>query len=74
MYVALTYTPMVPYLKGIYLTLNSWRQGRDDEGWGDLKRKREDQKAKINPDGLAPKWVNIVPRLREHLEDLMELT
>eukprot|EP00536_Pseudo-nitzschia_multiseries_P004073 jgi/Psemu1/9200/gm1.9200_g len=25
MYVAMTYTSMVPYLKGLYLTLNSWR-------------------------------------------------
>jgi hypothetical protein len=24
-YVAMTYTSMIPYLKGIYLTLNSWR-------------------------------------------------
>ena len=63
---------MVPYyLKEIYLTLNSWRRGRDDEGWGDLKRKREDQKANINPDGLAPKLVNTVPRLRANLEALM---
>ena len=31
-YVAMTYTSMVPYLKGIYLSLNSWRQGRDVYG------------------------------------------
>jgi len=34
-YVAMTYTYMVPYLKGIYLSLNSWRQGRDSYGWAD---------------------------------------
>ena len=32
-YVSQTYTCMVPYLKGIYLTLNSWRHGRDEDGW-----------------------------------------
>eukprot|EP00980_Cylindrotheca_fusiformis_P031012 scaffold25703_cov171-Cylindrotheca_fusiformis.AAC.1 len=24
---------MVPYLKGIHLTLDGWRKFRDDEGW-----------------------------------------
>ena len=33
-YVSQTYTSLVPYLKGIYLTLNSWRNGQDVEGWG----------------------------------------
>ena len=32
-YVSQTYTMMVPYLKGVYLTLNSWRKGRDKNGW-----------------------------------------
>ena len=32
-YVSLWYGSMVPYLKGIYLTLNCWRPGRDEEGW-----------------------------------------
>ena len=31
-YVSQTYTCMVLYLKGVYLTLNSWRQGRDKMG------------------------------------------
>ena len=29
----MTYETLVPYLKGLYLTLNSWRGGRDDEDW-----------------------------------------
>lgn len=33
-YVVQTYTSLVPYLKGIYLTLNSWQKGQDREGWG----------------------------------------
>ena len=28
-----TYPAMFPYLKGFYNTLNSWRLGRDSEGW-----------------------------------------
>ena len=32
-YVVGTYTMFVQYLKGIYLTLNSWRLGRTADGW-----------------------------------------
>jgi hypothetical protein len=43
-YVAMTYTSMIPYLIGIYLTLNSWRRNRDKEGWKESnKRKQEDK-------------------------------
>lgn len=40
-YVARTYTTMVPYLKGIHATIDSWRTGRNEDGWR-LKRKRVD--------------------------------
>ena len=36
----LTYPDLVPYFKGIHLTLDSWREGRDEEGW---KRQDEDE-------------------------------
>jgi hypothetical protein len=32
-YVARTYSTLVPYLKGIHLTLDSWRANRGDDGW-----------------------------------------
>ena len=32
-YLSRTYTSIVPYLKGIHLTLDSWREGRDLDGW-----------------------------------------
>ena len=32
-YVAMTYRSLMPYLKDIYLSLNSWRKGRDEHGW-----------------------------------------
>jgi len=32
-YLSRTYTSIVPYLKGVHLTLDSWRSGRDHDGW-----------------------------------------
>ena len=32
-YVSRTYPASVPYLKGIHLTLDSWRNRRDEDGW-----------------------------------------
>ena len=81
-YVSMTYTSMVPYLKGIYLTLNSWREGRDREGWPDASRKRlfdeGIDKNRVAPD-LRPKkghpvWSKTVPRLKDDLLALMRLT
>ena len=32
-YFCRTYTSFVPYLKGMHLTMDSWREGRNKEGW-----------------------------------------
>jgi len=32
-YISRTYPSIVPYLKGLHLTLDSWRSNRDSEGW-----------------------------------------
>jgi hypothetical protein len=32
-YVSRTYKSMVPYLKGLHLSLDSWRKDRDKDGW-----------------------------------------
>ena len=32
-HISRTFPSIFPYLKGFYLTLNSWRKGRTDEGW-----------------------------------------
>ena len=32
-YFCRTYTSLVPFLKGLHLTLDSWRGGRDDDSW-----------------------------------------
>jgi hypothetical protein len=36
-YVTRTYGSMVPYLKDVYHTLDSWRSGRDADGWKSLR-------------------------------------
>jgi len=35
-YVVRTYPAFNPYLKGIHLTIDSWRPGRRDDGWKDV--------------------------------------
>jgi hypothetical protein len=42
MYVAMTYTSMIPYLKGIYLTLNSWRGNRNKDCWKESNKLKRD--------------------------------
>ena len=32
-HLSMTYETMIPFLKGFYLTLNSWREGRDENDW-----------------------------------------
>ena len=32
-HLAMAYPLMFPFLRGFYLTMNSWRQGRDKDGW-----------------------------------------
>ena len=39
-YVTQAYPAMKPYLKGFHLSLESWRQGRDDDGWKIPKPKK----------------------------------
>ena len=40
-YFCRTYTSFVPYLKGIHLTLDSWRKNRDEDGWKEKKKMDE---------------------------------
>ena len=75
-YVSMTYSSMVPYLKGIYLTLNAWRPDRDSEGWPIDMKTRASVKEKAGEQRrlLPPKWVKPVQRLESDLRALMELT
>lgn len=41
-----TYSGMVPFLKGIHHTLESWRSNRDEDGWildGDIEAELDDE-------------------------------
>jgi hypothetical protein len=78
LYVTRTYPAMVPYLKGIHLTLDGWRKGRDFEGWKALSR--ADRKAQeagedygANAGANPPVQVSGKPRLYSDLEALTAL-
>ena len=84
-YVTRTYPCMVPYLKGIHLTLDSWRPNRGSDGWklsdseikaNNLYAKGElgDQEFEKVYDTQAPTLVRPVERLRKDLEALSSLT
>ena len=79
MYVAQTHPALMPHMKGIYLTLNSWRPQRDEEGWKNPnKRKRETKEDPLPSASVGilepPEWTKEVPRFRSNIGELMELT
>ena len=70
-YVTRTYPSMVPYLKGIHLTLDAWRPGRDEDGWRIMDwvgPSAESSNLKV------PERVPIVSRLMDDLVALIMLT
>jgi hypothetical protein len=73
-YVARTYKAMRPYLKGLNLTIDRWRPGRDKQGWKDMNWYDDfpliDAK-RMNEE--APEFVNAVPMLRRDVEALKVL-
>lgn len=81
-HLSMTYPLMVPYLKGLHLTVDSWREGRDEEGWRMARKELEaflaargDETADLIPiDPKAPQEVQAVPRLERDLLSLVELT
>ncbi|KAL7571308.1 hypothetical protein ACA910_007629 [Epithemia clementina (nom. ined.)] len=76
-YVTLTYSSMTPYLKGLHLMLESWREDRDPEGWRltpaewalitQQSDKGEDERCS-NSQENAPSLVRPVPRLSQDIE------
>jgi hypothetical protein len=66
------YPTIAPYLKGIHLTLDSWRPGRDADGWVDPDWESED--LQIHPrDTQTPQRVTPVTRFAGDLDSLCEL-
>jgi hypothetical protein len=66
---------MIPYLKGLHLTIDSWRSNRDDDGWrqtgGHFEPKLDDG---VMEGMAAPDFVQAVHRLGQDLRALGELT
>ena len=87
-YLSRTYTSMTPYLKGIHLTLDSWREGRDSDGWKWMNTSRRNaeessiemkttlvEKSSSSQGHLEkpPPFVIPVPRFKEDISALKEL-
>ena len=87
-HVSMTYEKIKPFLRGFYLTMNSWRKGRDKEGWKlsnkayqfflRLGRKTSDAEDEVDAatwedDKEAPSSVKAQPLMKEHLQVLLEM-
>jgi hypothetical protein len=71
-YVSRTYHAMVPYLKGIHLSLDRWRENRNEDGW----RIANVYEVKLEYEGRKkpPKWTPMVPRFKNNMMALMHMT
>jgi hypothetical protein len=77
-YVTRTYKALTPYLKGVHLTLDSWRGNRNDDGW----RLATPLSDIGHPLGLcaepvledAPPKVKAVPRLQKDIQTFLKFT
>ena len=74
-YVSLTFDTMVPYLKGIHHTLESWRDDRDEEGWRLPEKDRRKRKhSESQESNVPPKEVVQSPRFKSDVAALSNLT
>jgi hypothetical protein len=82
-YVARTYRPMRPYLRGLHKTLDLWRGGRDTEGWKYSSALREDVEnddtgpsrvASLSERDKPPDFIYPVPRMKGDVLALAKLT
>ena len=77
-YVSLTFQSMVPYLKGIHLTLESWRPDQNEEGWRLSPKERDalftDETLKAVSQGPAPAQVKKARRFNDDVQALLHLT
>jgi hypothetical protein len=82
-YISRTYPAITPYLKGIHLTLDSWRPWRKSDGWKMTMRElkeylQEKHNSTLPVDSHAnskpPSRVKPVPRLACDIEALLQLT
>lgn len=73
-YVCQTFRSLTPYLIGFHLTIDGWRDGRDDSGWKLPTRLWKGDVEGAPWTSRGPKWVKAVPRLENDLEALLKLT
>jgi len=67
-----TYTSMVPFLKGLHLTLESWRPDWDKDGW--RVSNTLDPRLEYATKRKAPQFVKVVPHFKGDMETLVKLT
>ena len=83
-HLAMTFDDIMPFLRGFYLTLNSWRPDRDRDGWKMNRKKfwrwvqcarrsEKESPTEVEADGIAPELVKASPLLYGHLEVLKDL-
>ena len=72
-YVSRTYKSIVPFLKGLHLTLDFWRPNRDDDGWR-VKANADPDDTAVTENHKAPRFVKVAPRLKADVRVLMDLT
>ena len=76
-YITRTYPAAVPYLKGVHLTLDSWREGRDEDGWAVAQQVREVEEHLRNGEEVdtpeAPMHVSAMTRLLDDVNVLIQL-
>jgi hypothetical protein len=80
-YISRTYTAITPYLKGIHLTLDSWRPWRDDDAWKlplsefkiALALKDTNNMPTNELHDKPPLRVKVAPRLHDDLLALVQL-
>ena len=78
-YVSRTYLPMKPYLRGLHKTIDSWRPGRDVDGWKLVQElydinKEDDSSMERNITRDDVSHVKPVPRLKHDIDVLERLT
>ena len=78
-YVSRTYKAITPFLKGLHLTIDGWREDRDEEGWKmatrHITQKAGDTKiVKAENPYEYPEKVKPAPRLRDDVKALMNIT
>ena len=69
-YVSRTYRVMVPYLKGIHLSIYSWRPDRDEDWWRTTKTCEPRLGLKLESEKV-PKFVKMVKRWKSDLRVLL---